>query len=184
MNPGEPKRNGLLLPALLVTVIPAAATILAILLGNVLILDYDHVLLGAIWTGIDVFFGLIFRFIFRELSVETRQTVANRMLPATLFFLPTSSILTPLAGYYLANNEGIWSLGNPIVDAVIIVTAVVVATGFITIFYQSLLIAIGKGKEDDTLLKRRFSWIVNGAFLQAILQIGLISLMAYWVVYQ
>ncbi len=183
MSKGENK-GGLIVPAILVTVIPAAATIVAISLRNVLILDYDHVLLGAIWTGIDVFFGLIFRFVFKEVSKETRQIVANRMLPVTLFFLPASSVLTPLAGYYLANMEGIWTIGNTIVDIVIIVTAIVVATGFFTIFLQSLLIAIGKGMTNDDILKRRFSWIINGALLQALLQIGLISLMAYWVVFQ
>ncbi len=184
MIPKDRNRGGLTVPAILVTVIPTAATIIAIMLRNVLILDYDHVLLGAIWTGIDVFFGLIFRFVFKEVSKETRQIVANRMLPATLFFLPVSSILTPLAGYYLANIEGIWVLGNPIVNTVIVVAAVVVATGFLTIFYQSFLIAIGMGGGDDAILKRRFTWIINGALLQAVLQIGLISMMAYWVVFQ
>ncbi len=183
MIPNDGNKGGLLVPALLVTVIPTAATVIAILLRNVLLIDYDHVLLGAIWTGIDVFFGLIFRFVFKEVSVETRQMVAKRMLPATLFFLPVSSVLTPLAGYYLANIEGIWIIGNPVVDAVIVVATLVVATGFLTIFPQSLFIAIGKGK-DDAILIRRFSWIINGALLQAILQIGLISMMAYWVVFQ
>ncbi len=184
MTPKGENKGGLIVPAILVTVIPTAATLAAIALRNVLLLDYDHVLLGAIWTGIDVFFGLIFRFVFREVSAETRQTVAKRMLPATLFFLPASSILTPLAGYYLANIEGIWSVGNPIVDTVIVVAVAVVATGFLTIFPQSLLIATGKGMMNDDILRKRFSWIINGALLQALLQIGLISLMAYWVVFQ
>ncbi len=69
-------------------------------------------------------------------------------------------------------------------NTVIVVAAVVVATGFLTIFYQSFLIAIGMGGGDDAILKRRFTWIINGALLQAVLQIGLISMMAYWVVFQ
>lgn len=184
MNASDNEQKGLIVPALLVTIVPTLATIGAIAVRNVLILDYDHVLLGAIWTGVDVFFGLIFRFVFGEVSRETRLAVAKRMLPATLFFLPVASILTPLAGYYLANTEGIWIVGDPIVDAVVAVAIIVVVTGFLTIFYPSLLIAMGKGGGDDGVLKKRFSWICNGALVQAILQIGIISLMAYWVVFQ
>ncbi|MCW6158121.1 MAG: hypothetical protein LVQ63_01375 [Thermoplasmatales archaeon] len=180
----EKNRDGLLVPAILVTSVPAVATIAAIAVRNVLILDYDHVLLGAIWTGIDVFFGLIFRFVFKEVSRETRQTVAKRMLPATLFFLPAASILTPLVGYYLANIEGLWVTGNNIVNAVAVIAIVLAVTGYVTIFYPSILIAIEKESCDDGILKRRLSWICNGALAQAILQIGLISLMAYWVVFQ
>lgn len=181
-NDGE-RKKGLLLPALLVTIVPGAATVFAIISRNILFLDYDHVLLGAIWTGVDVFFGIIFRFVFKEVSTETRLTVARRMLPATLFFLPASSILTPLAGYFLANDEKIWVIGNPVVDAVIAIALLVVLTGLVTIFYPSLLIAVGHKSTDDSVLKNRLSLICNGALVQAVLQIGLISLMAYWVVF-
>lgn len=175
----------LAMPAILVTAIPSAATVAAIASRNILFLDYDHVLLGAIWTGVDVFFGLIFRYVYREISSDTRITVARRMLPATLFFLPAASILTPLAGYYLASFEGIWNVGNQIVDYVIILTSLAVLTGLLTVFLQSLMIILAREQKDkENILLRRFSLICNGALAQALLQIGLISLMAFWVVFR
>ncbi len=183
MTQEEHSSNSILIPALFAILLPTITTLLILFSRNLLLMDYDHVLLGAIWTGVDVFFGLIFRFIFRDISRETRAIVARRILPATLFFLPTASILTPLVGYFLANNEGLWNLNNIIVDLVITIATLVVLTGFLTVFYQSLNIALSKGGLDDSMLLKRFAWISNGALLQAFLQIALISLMAYWVVF-
>ncbi len=183
MSSKDDKKGGLAVHALIVIAVPTIAVISAIWLKNILLLDYFHVLLGAIWTGVDVFFGLIFRFVYKEISPDTRKIVAQRILPATLFFLPTASILTPIAGYDLAKIEGIWSIRNTIVEAVVVLAAAVVISGFVTVFLQSLFIVTRRDKENDALLQRRFSWIVNGALIQAVLQIALISLMAYWVVF-
>lgn len=44
---------------LITLAVPAIAFMLAYLSGSMLVLDYIHVLLGSIWTGVDVFLGLL-----------------------------------------------------------------------------------------------------------------------------
>jgi hypothetical protein len=100
--------------------IPATVVILGIAFRNILFLDYVHVLLGAVWIGVDAFFGIIFRFVFRGISEGARAGVARRMLPATLFFLPATSILTPLAGCFLASYEGIWKPYSPVIQSILV----------------------------------------------------------------
>ena len=162
--------------------VPLIAVVAALVIRNLLILDYVHILLGAIWTGVDVFFGVIFRLIFRELSPDTRASVAIRMTPATLFFMPTASILTPLVGYYLAIRENVWDPTSGLFTWIFTVGILLVVTGFLTVFPSSLLIA-RSGKTDDVTLKRRLSWISNGALIQLAFQIVIISLMAVIVVF-
>ncbi len=162
--------------------VPLIAVVTALIIGNMLVLDYIHVLLGAIWTGVDVFFGVIFRLIYRDLSPETRMTVAHRVMPATLFFMPTASILTPLAGYFLAVRENIWNPSSSIFTWIIIVAVLLVLSGFLTVFLNSLLIARSE-VTDDSVIRRRLSWICNGALLQLAFQVVIFSLMAYLVVF-
>ncbi len=176
--------NGLGNASMIAVAIPLISVIAAVAYGNLLFLDYVHVLLGAVWIGVDVFFGIIFRFVFRGVSSSTREAVARRMLPATLFFLPAASILTPLAGYALALQEGVWDTGSGVILAMIGIGSVLVISGFLTIFLQSLRIAQSPtGTTDDQKLLRRFSIICNGALLQLALQVCTVSLMAELVVY-
>ena len=92
--------------------VPFVALAIAYLWGSILALDYVHVLLGAIWTGVDVFLGLLFSTVMSNAPLETRTNVAVRILPMTLFFIPSVSIAVPLAGYLLASSEGIFTLST------------------------------------------------------------------------
>ena len=39
---------------------------------------------GAIWTGVDVFYGLIFYFVISSLDARTRANIAERLIPMSL----------------------------------------------------------------------------------------------------
>ena len=164
--------------------VPFVALAIAYLLGSVLAMDYVHVLLGAIWTGVDVFLGLLFSTVMGNAPMETKRNVAVRILPMTLFFIPAVSIAVPLAGYLLASSEGIFNLSTWLFRAIIITGILLVGTGFATIVPQSIRIigAINGGAGKDKI-SRHLKIISAGALVQMVLQIAIISLMAYMVVY-
>jgi|YelNatPaOPRAMG01_1025707.scaffolds.fasta_scaffold03752_12 uncharacterized membrane protein len=165
--------------------VPAIAFVLAYLSGSMLVLDYIHVLIGAIWTGVDVFLGLLFANVIKTINLETRKNIGVRMIPMTLFFIPSASIITPLAGYVLAVKEGIFSFTSTLFIAIIIVGVILVSIGFLTIVPYSYKVAREASRKEIDLEKisRNMRIVSIGSMFQLIFQVIIISLMAYIVVY-
>ncbi|MEM3675596.1 MAG: hypothetical protein QXV22_00910 [Thermoplasmataceae archaeon] len=170
--------------SILCVVVPVLAGIISVALRNLLVMDYVHVLLGAIWTGTDIFLGLIFTNVLRNVNNGIQQRVMKRLLPMTLFFIPTASVVTPAVGYFLASYEGIFSLSNSIFIAIVVVGLFLVSITFAVIMPYSIIIAIkSKVPEIDSPIQRYVRGVTAGCFVQMLFQIGIISLMAYIVVF-
>ena len=58
-------------------VIPIAGLTAALVTGNLVLLDYVHVLTGGTWTGIDLFMGFILGYVLRSSSVVVRAEIAR-----------------------------------------------------------------------------------------------------------
>ena len=75
-------------------------------------LNFVHVMCGVLWTGIDLFMGFIVGPILRRVPLAARREVITRLVPRTLFLMPTLSIITgPQAGSWprtsaLPNSPG------------------------------------------------------------------------------
>lgn len=170
---------------IIAALVPPVAVIAAYLTGSVLILDYVHVLFGAVWTGVDVFLGLIFVSVISSVDAQTRVGISRRIMPMTLYFIPSVSIAVPAAGLALAVREGIFSISSHIFMAIIAVGLVLVLTGFVTIVPYSWKVRniVRRGTPSDSEVKSSLRIITTGALMQMLLQIAIISLMAYLVVY-
>ena len=85
-----------------------------------------HVMTGALWTGIDLFMGFVIGPILRGVSLETRRAIISGLIPRTLILMPTLSIVTSTAGWFLAVRMGFLDLGYPefwwVIAALAIVT--------------------------------------------------------------
>jgi hypothetical protein len=66
---------------------------------------------GVMWTGIDLFMGFVVGPILRYLRFEARRAMVVRLMPKTLFLMPTPAIITGTAGYFRARDLGF--LGVP-----------------------------------------------------------------------
>ena len=75
------------------------------------VLNFVHVICGVMWTGIDLFMGFIVGPILRRVDVTVRREIILRLVPRTLFLMPTLSIITGTTGWYLAKDLGF--LGVP-----------------------------------------------------------------------
>ena len=89
-----------------------------------------HVMTGALWTGIDLFMGFVIGPILRGVSLETRRTIIAGLIPRTLILMPTLSIVTSTAGWFLAVRMDYLDLGYPefwwVIAALAIVTVLTV----------------------------------------------------------
>ena len=69
-------------------------------------LNFVHVMCGVLWTGIDLFMGFIVGPILRRIPLAARREVITRLVPRTLFLMPTLSIITGDHG--LVPGQGPW----------------------------------------------------------------------------
>jgi hypothetical protein len=94
----------------------AAATVVmvvAIVSGDLWFLNFIHVLAGVMWTGIDLFMGFIVGPVLRMADPATRRDFIPRLVPRTLFLMPTLSIVTGTTGWFLAVEMGFTALEWP-----------------------------------------------------------------------
>ncbi|MFZ0836017.1 MAG: hypothetical protein WAM77_01070 [Xanthobacteraceae bacterium] len=110
--------------------------VFAILSGTRWFLNFVHVLCGVMWTGIDLFMGFIVGPILRRVPLAARREVIIRLVPKTLFLMPTLSIITGTTGWFLAKQLGFLDLGWPeygwVVAALVLVTLMAVqGTGYL-----------------------------------------------------
>ena len=76
-------------------------------------LNFVHVMCGVLWTGIDLFMGFVVGPILRRVDMPVRREIIIRLVPKTLFLMPTLSIITGTSGWFLAKDLGFLDLPWP-----------------------------------------------------------------------
>src|SRR5262249_14741791 len=97
-------------PYLGYAVIAIGVMIAAIVSHDRWFLNFVHVICGVMWTGIDLFMGFIVGPILRRIDITARREVIVRLVPKTLFLMPTLAIITGTSGWYLAKDLGLLDL--------------------------------------------------------------------------
>jgi uncharacterized membrane protein len=90
-----------------------AVMIAAIVSRNLWFLNWVHVFAGLLWTGIDLFMGFVLGPILRRVDVSVRREIILRLVPRTLFLMPTLAIITGTSGWYLAQARGFTEMPWP-----------------------------------------------------------------------
>ena len=76
-------------------------------------LNFVHVICGVLWTGIDLFMGFVIGPILRKVGLSVRREIIVRLVPRTLFQMPTLSIITGTTGWFLAKDLGLLDVPWP-----------------------------------------------------------------------
>lgn len=170
-----------LLRELLLALIPAVAFVVVLALGNLVYLDYVHVLSGGTWTGIDLFMGLVMSRVMRSLAVPQRAEVAKRLTPRTLFLLPSLAGTAVTSGIYLAMAEGRFVLSDPWILAAGVVVLVLLVQGLGMLLPNNvrILLEVQKPTPDVEKVVRlnRRNLLISGS--QAAFQFAIIFIMAH-----
>ena len=110
--------------------IPIGALIYSMNFGSITILNYVHIMMGVLWTGIDLFMGFVLGPVLGRMEPKDRANVFKRLIPKMTFLMPVLAAVTITAGIELAQQLGIVSLSNLFVslsDPWILATAIIVA---------------------------------------------------------
>ncbi len=166
--------------SLLIVLVPAISLILIILSLNLVLLDYIHVLSGGLWTGIDIFMGLVIGRILPKMSIQTRVEFIKRMVPYMLFLMPTLASVAITAGIYLATGQGIFDVTYPVFITAGIIVIFLLVQGFGIFLPNELRIYLELRKENPDSQKIGRLGMINFKLsgVQAIFQVLLIFVMA------
>jgi len=66
---------------ILSVVLPNAALGVAMMLGSLMLLNYVHIMTGALWTGIDLFMGFVIGPLLGSMEPQQRAEVFKRLIP-------------------------------------------------------------------------------------------------------
>ena len=160
-----------------------AAMMAAILSPSLWVLDFVHVMTGALWTGIDLFMGFVIGPVLRRVTLDTRRAMIAGIIPRTLILMPTLSAITSTTGWFLAVRLGYLNLGYPefwwVIAALGIVSALTVqGLGILLPMNLKLYFEIMKGTPDHDKLRRWMRTYVRVVAVQGTMQVAIIVVMA------
>jgi hypothetical protein len=76
-------------------------------------LMFYHVAGGGLWTGIDLFVGLVIGPIIGRLSIPARAEFSARFMPMMVLIMPTLVVMTLASGFQLGVDLGNFAPANP-----------------------------------------------------------------------
>jgi uncharacterized membrane protein len=150
------------------------------------VLNFVHVMCGVLWTGIDLFMGFVVGPIMRRLPPDARRAMILRLMPKTLFLLPTLAVITGTAGWYHARQLGFLDLPWPAygwVVAALAIVAILTVQGLGVLLPTNLLVyfEMRKPVPDGQRIGRLMRRYVYAVALQGTLQVAIIAVMARFV---
>jgi hypothetical protein len=157
--------------------------LIAIAVGNLWFLNWVHVMSGVLWTGIDLFMGFVIGPILRRVDLPVRKTFLMQLTPVTLFLLPTLSVLTGTAGWFLAVRIGFVHLPWPqfgwIVAALVLVTLMTIqGLGYLLPTSLRVCFELQKPHPDGQKITRMMSRFYYVVASQGVMQVAIIIVMA------
>ncbi len=160
--------------------VPVGALVVALLVNRFVLLDYVHVMSGALWTGIDIFMGVVIGPILGRMSGPARADFVQRLVPTMLFLMPALASVTITAGIYLALMEGLFDLSYLAIQLAGILVLILALQGFGVFLPNELRIVLELRKERPDVAKIGRLGLLNArlAGVQAVVQVVLIFVMA------
>jgi hypothetical protein len=159
-----------------------AVMIAAIVIGNLWLLNFIHVLSSLLWTGIDLFMGFVLGPILRRVELPVRREIVRRLTPRTLFLMPAVSIISGTTGWFLAVRLGYTALDWPAYGWVaaaltLVVLMTIQGLGFLTPVNVMVCLELQKPAPDMKWIGAWMQRYFYAVALQGMMQVAIIVVM-------
>ena len=149
-------------------------------------LNFVHVICGLMWTGIDLFMGFFVGPIVKQMPVPARREFILRLVPKTLFLMPTLALITGTTGWFLAKQLGYLDLPWPefgwVAAALILVTLMTIqGVGYLLPTNLRVCFELQKPNPDAERIGRMMRRFFVAVAFQGTMQILTIVIMARFV---
>ncbi|MFN8110183.1 MAG: hypothetical protein U0Y82_10150 [Thermoleophilia bacterium] len=145
-------------------------------------LNFFHVVGGALWTGVDLFVGLVLGPIIGGMSIPARIEFSTKFMPKMLLLMPTLVTMTLASGWQLARHLGTvypsythhsWLVASYIVVGVM----ATVAIGILEPANLAVLFELKKPQPDGQLIARLMKRFVYTAGITGLMQVATLVIM-------
>jgi hypothetical protein len=163
-----------------------AVMIAAIARRDIFLLNWIHVLSGALWTGADLFMGFILGPVLRQLDMQARTAVIAYLVPRTLLYFPMVSLTAGTAGWFLVEWLGYMLPESPmfpltVLSLVLVAVMTVQGLGFLLPNSLRIWSELRRPEPDRERIVRLNGINIWLAGTQGVLQIVIIVVMAKYV---
>ena len=145
-------------------------------------LDFNHVVGGGLWTGIDLFVGLVIGPILGRLSIPARAEFAARFMPMMVIIMPTVVLMTLATGFQIARHLGNLSVSSPnhswlIVSFCVVGVMAAVALGVLEPANIAVLYEMNKPVPNGGRIGRLMKRFIVTAGITGIMQVATLIIM-------
>ncbi len=173
-----PLRGLPIVAALLVGLVVAIAS------NSLWALTFFHVGGGGLWTGIDLFVGLVIGPILGRLSVPARIEFSVRFMPKMILIMPTLVAMTLGAGFQLARHVGNLDANYPhhgwlVASYIVVGVMAVIALGLLEPANVAVLFELKKPRPNGERIGRLMKVFVYAAGITGVMQIATIVIMTF-----
>ncbi len=147
-------------------------------------LTFFHVAGGGLWTGIDLFVGLIIGPILGRLSIPARVEFSTRFMPKMLLVMPTLVAMTLGSGFQLARHLGNLNAAYPhhgwlVASYIIVGIMAVIALGLLEPANLAVLFELKKPQPNGERIGRLMRVFIFTAGITGVMQIATIVIMTF-----
>jgi len=145
-------------------------------------LDFYHVAGGALWTGIDLFVGLVIGPILGRLSLPSRAEFAAKFMPMMVIIMPTLVIMTLASGFQLAVEIGNMAPASPnhawlVASYVVVGVMATIALGILEPANIAVLFEMRRPHPDGAIIGRLMRRFVYTAGVTGLMQVATLVIM-------
>src|SRR3954454_18304198 len=145
-------------------------------------LDFLHVAAGGLWTGIDLFVGLVVGPIVGSMSIPARVEFSTRFMPKMLVIMPTLVTLTLAAGWQLGVHLGTVNSEFPnhgwvVASYIVVGVMAIIALGILEPANLGVLFELRKPRPNGELIAKLMRRFVYTAGITGLPQIATLVIM-------
>jgi hypothetical protein len=178
----EPRVEILPVRALPIVAAIVAGLVAAIATNSRWALDAFHVVGGGLWTGIDLFFGLVLGPILGRLSLPARIELTKRLMPKMVLIIPTLVTMTLAAGFQLARYNGMLSTSYGahawvVASFAVVGVMAVIAIGLLEPANLAVLFELRKPRPNGAVIEKLMRRFIYTAGITGAMQIATLVIM-------
>ncbi len=145
-------------------------------------LDFFHVAAGGLWTGIDLFVGLVVGPILGRLPVQARIEFLTRFMPKMLLIMPTLVTVTLAAGWQVARVTGFLIVSYPqhwwlTASYIVVGVMAVIALGVLEPANLAILFELKKPRPNGELIGKLARRFIYTAGVTGVMQLAILVIM-------
>jgi hypothetical protein len=167
--------------------LPVVAVVVAFLIASIGFnwrwgLDFNHVVGGGLWTGIDLFVGLVVGPILGRLSIPARAEFSARFMPKMVLIMPTLVAMTLASGFQLAVDLGNLQPSSPnhgwlVASFIVVGVMAVIALGVLEPANIAVLFEMKKLQPDGEVIGKLMKRFIYTAGITGLMQVATLVIM-------